>query len=824
MDLLDSTIEPNFFEERMKLLGIDPKGEQNIIRVRNPEAEFPMKTHEDCHIFSEDDKGNIRILVYDITGDLVTYEKMGDGKMSHINARTVPYYITRLKQPYKDKKGRDVKYLIPKGIGTYPFFPPSVVEKYKNKESIPVLVLTEGYFKAFKGAMHGLDIVGLSSITHYKDKETGGIHADILKIIRNCGTKVVIWLVDGDCNTLSESAINEGEDIFKKPNGFFSSSKMIKQLLEDVDVEKYFAHVMSDSLEGYPKGLDDLLIEGKDAADVIAKDLTTFSRPGTYFYRENITFSLGKLHRYFRLHSVNEFFMFHAEKYHSLKDKEFVWHGTKYKWDEEKQTCNIIVPADAKKFFRVGDQYHEKLEIPNKYQQLEKTFHRRQKSTITDDFGKKIIEHIPKYKAFCNVPDHINYQEVIHSCYNVYAPFEHEPEEGECPATIEFLKHIFGPGTIRWKHPKTGEIKEIPEVELGLDYIQLLYQRPQQILPILCLVSRENGTGKSTFAKWLKMIFTHNAAVVGNAELADNFNASWASKLLVICDEAKIDKQVVVEKVKALSTADKIFMNAKGKDHVEIDFFGKFIFLTNNEQNFIYASDDDVRYWVRKVPVIRSLNVRLLSAIQEEIPAFLNFLNKRKMATEEMHRAWFDPELIKTEALKKVIAHSLPTIEKELRSNLREKFLDFGCDVIMMTPDTIRKEFFNNKYEKNYIEDVLRERLKADTYHKLEYEGEQFKSLADLIKKHKDYDPGKVQKKYLVHRFNFPRWENKVKDGGMIEQVRVDVSGNGRPFVFHVDQFLTREEIETRHIDQEHRYANELMEEGKQKDPEELPF
>ena len=42
--------------------------------------------------------------------------------------------------------------------------------------------------------------------------------------------------------------------------------------------------------------------------------------------------------------------------------------------------------------------------------------------------------------------------------------------------------------------------------ELGLDYVQLLYQQPTQILPILCLVSKKNETGKTTFAKWLKVL------------------------------------------------------------------------------------------------------------------------------------------------------------------------------------------------------------------------------------------------------------------------------------------------------------------------------
>src|SRR5262249_10147970 len=155
-----------------------------------------------------------------------------------------------------------------------------------------------------------------------------------------------------------------------------------------------------------------------------------------------------------------------------------------------------------------------------------------------------------------------------------------EPEDGDCPMTLEFVKHIFD-----------------EHFDLGLDYLQLLYQRPTQVLPILCLVSKENQTGKSTFAKWLKQIFENNMAIVGNADLSNDFNGFWSTKLIVCCDEAFIEKKIIVERIKSLSTADRITMNQKGRDQVEIEFFGKFIMLTNNEDNFIYATEDDVRFW-----------------------------------------------------------------------------------------------------------------------------------------------------------------------------------------------------------------------------------
>ncbi len=758
--------EESYFEKRLKELGcIDPE----LYTVHNYQYGGALKGGEgfqdvSFQIFQKDADDNIRIFYPTLDGLKAQYKRK-DSKWSK------DFTITRLKNP----KG-EMKYAIPKGAGTLPFLPPSIIRKYQEKQKIDVLFLTEGAFKAFKGAMHGLDIIALTSITHAKDRYTMGLHEDIRIIIQTCQVKKVVWLVDGDCNRLSSKPIADIEDLRRRPNQFFQSVCDLKQYLDEFkDLEKWFIHPVSDDLEGLgkPKGIDDLLCAVPGMEHDVINDLLSFHKKGNYryFHKIQFTWSTAEVHRYFRLGNVDEFFLFHCNTREDLrKEKKFVFNGTQYEWDEEKNTCKVITPADAKNFFRVGDQYYEKFQIPNKYGELENVFHRRMKSTISDDHGKDFCRHIAKYKAFCNKPDHINYQDIIHACFNMYAPFEHEPDDGECENTIEFLKHIFGTKDIHFTHPKTNEKLVINELDLGLDYIQLLYQQPTQILPIICLVSKENGTGKSTFAKWLKLIFTQNVAIVGNADLANDFNASWASKLLVICDEAKIDKQVVIEKVKALSTADKLFMNAKGKDQIEIDFFAKFCLLTNNEENFIYASEEDVRYWIRKVPVASDLKVDLLKLMHDEIQPFLKFLNERKLSTDCLHRAWFDPKLIKTEALMKVVQNSKPTIEKEIRSKIREMFFLFDVDEIMMTPTKVSEEFFrSNRFEHNFVYKVLKDNMKL----------EQYKN-----------DEGNV----VTLRYKYPRYE-RIQENGRIDLKKVEVNDIGRPFIFTVDKFLLPDEI-----------------------------
>lgn len=812
-----------YFNERMQLYKITP--EVNQVKLwRNVEHK---NTLVPVPVFSACDKG-IKIIVYTLDRTLITYKPEqkteADGEGVIKRAWSKEYAIIRLHTPIIDGKGSDRKYEIPKGAGTYPFFPPQLIDKYDRKQHIKTLVLTEGYFKAFKGAMCGLDIVGLSSITHYKDKETGALHSDILKLIRQCNVQNVIWLADGDCNRISLKALESDDDIYKRPNQFFNSCHNIKRMLDNEDVNKFFAHVDSIGLKGMPKGLDDVLLDFPENSDEIVQDLLNISKPGKWFVRHDITYTTHAIRQYFCLHDVNKFVEFHHEQllklariespalkekdFVGLKGKEFNWNGTRYRWNHENNCADIIVPGEAKNYFRVGDQYYEKLVVPNKYGDLDKQFHPRQKQTIVDDYTKEFVKHIPKYKSFCNVPSHSNYQEIIHNCYNMYHPFEHTAAEGECPYTLKFLQHIFGSGTVRVQHKEKGTI-EVSELDLGLDYVQLLYQQPQQTLPILCLVSKENNTGKTTLGKWLRLIFTQNVAIVGNQDLSNDFNGHWAGKLVVVCDETKIDKLVVVEKIKSLSTADKMFMNKKGRDQQEIEFFAKFILNSNNEENFIYASDEDQRYWIRKVPVIQELFVGMLDEMREEIPAFLHMLDQRKLKTEKMHRGWFYPELIKTDALRKVIQFSKSTAEKELRENIRNMFFDHGVPEITMTLEAIKEEFFKGRsFERNYLRNVIKDQMKVDYYHEYEYNGVEYKTL-DALKAAVEAAgesllSAKYKTLYKVTRHTYAKWEQFRKtDTGSHETKRVIVKSNGRPFVFHREKFLLPEEVKNLIVDPE---------------------
>ena len=815
----------SYFQERLQLLGITE--EDNQIKLLQYDSEAAANVLKPVPIFREHKKG-IEIIVYTIHRELIRIEKDGAGRKDGTKMKD-HWSIVRLETPAIKPNGDTMKYQMPKGHGSYPFFPPALLDKFDAATQIKTLYITEGFFKAFKGAMHGLDIVGVASITHLKNKETGGLHADILELVKQCKVERVVWLTDGDVFDLSSKANDPKEqvDLYKRPYSFYSSIATFKTLLDDYDVEKWFMHINTDQIHqehpdqprGQYKGLDDVLIAfPNDTADIVA-DLQQVSKRGRWIKKYNITTSTNPVYNEFRFRDVTEFFLWHVDRKEISQDKEFIFHGSRYRYDDEKGSCKLLVPGAASDYCRVGTQYYKFVKVPNKYGQMERQLLGWDKTTIIDDHGKDFLKHVSKYQAFCNVPDHINYQLVIHNCLNVYNPLDFQPQEenatiDDFPNIYGFMVHIFGHNKVHFKDPGSGDKKEYSMLELGMDYVQLIYQRPWQKLPILCLVSKENNTGKSTFGKLLKQILGGNCAVVGNQDLAGDFNKHWATKALVICDETKIDKQAVIEKVKSLSTAEKIMMNSKGKDHVEIDCFIKFMFITNNEENFIYASEDDIRYWIIKVPTITKENPGLMDNMIEEIPAFLNFLSRRKMVTDNLNRMWFHPSLLKTEALRRVIEYSKPTVEKEIIEYMRDAFMDFGCDEIYMSGEDVRKEILNNRYERNYVAKVLKDSLKLDMFHVWDFEGKEYPHDGDALKAAmQKYEVEELQalslikKVYKTKRYSYPKM---AEDPAKKERNRSEVSCLGRPYIFKKERFLTAEQLAHFKPDPEQKHISEM--------------
>lgn len=302
--------------------------------------------------------------------------------------------------------------------------------------------------------------------------------------------------------------------------------------------------------------------------------------------------------------------------------------------------------ADEIPYVRVGIVFYRMIRRPTIYGESVLILVRWSRETIVQDHGKAFLKKVPKYLGFCCIPNHVNYQRVIGDFYNTYNDISYQPIqlrdtmdgfEKELMASLHFVKHIFG-----------------AQFEQGLDYLKILFLYPTQILPIVCLVSKERSTGKSTFLKWLKEIFGLNMTYIKGDSFSSQFNSDWASMLLVAIDEVFFDKKEITERLKYLSTTNKDKLEQKGKDREEIDFFAKFILCSNNEDNFIQIDDDEIRFWVLKINSIKSENTEFLNQLIKEIPYFLRYLIERPFFREKSSRMWFKTEHLKTSALKKL--------------------------------------------------------------------------------------------------------------------------------------------------------------------------
>ncbi|MBA5629223.1 primase-helicase family protein [Moheibacter lacus] len=361
-------------------------------------------------------------------------------------------------------------------------------------------------------------------------------------------------------------------------------------------------------------------------------------------------------------------------------------------------------------YLRVGTTYYKTIEKPLISGDKISILVRWNRETIVSDHGKTYVSQVPKYDGFCCIPSHLNYQQIIDGFYNIYNEIPYLPDKvknekrkgtEEIPFSIGFMKHIFG-----------------EQLELGLDYLKILLESPTQMLPILCLVSKERATGKSTFIKWLKEIFGLNMTYIKGDSFSSQFNADWAAMLIVAIDEVFFDKKEITERLKYLSTTNKDKVEAKGKDREEIDFFAKFILCSNNEDNFIQIDENEIRFWIIKVKPIQTENTEFLHNLIKEIPHFLSYLIKRPFHTQKQTRMWFSHSEIRTKALQKLVWKNNNKLESKIIELLYEFFESTEDDAIQFIPQDVfsmlGKMFRNHYWTVNDVRKLLKENWKLE--------------------------------------------------------------------------------------------------------------
>lgn len=356
---------------------------------------------------------------------------------------------------------------------------------------------------------------------------------------------------------------------------------------------------------------------------------------------------------------------------------------------------------DIKQYIRVGTDYLKEINLPLISGDSTKIYSKWNKHTIIDDFGRDALNKIKKYEGFCIIPSHLDYKKEVNNFINRYEPLSYKiSEKGDWKNIELFLQHIFN-----------------EQYEIGLDYLTILWKNPIQILPILCLVSSERNTGKSTFLKLLKLIFEGNMTINKNEDFRSRFNSDWASKLIIAIDEVLLDKKEDSERIKNLSTSGHYKSESKGVDKAEIEFFGKFILCSNNEENFIKTDNKEIRYWVRKIEPFTEENPNLLEMMKDEVPNFIWFLTNREIKTKRTTRMWFTKEQIHTKALDVLVNGNKTYTEKELEDFIIEQFQTLEMDELCYSTNDLIEELnkANIRVTKSYISTIITEHFKLES-------------------------------------------------------------------------------------------------------------
>lgn len=323
------------------------------------------------------------------------------------------------------------------------------------------------------------------------------------------------------------------------------------------------------------------------------------------------------------------------------------------------------------------------------------------KEAITDDHSRGFLKRIVKFDAFITKPSNINYQRFYKMFFNMYKPFPHTPHPqrrspSDFPAIHGLMKHIFG-----------------QQLVLGYEYFKVLYERPEQKLPVLCLVSEERQTGKTTLLNFMQMLFGPNFGMVNSEVLTSSFNSAYAHLNIVGIDETVIEKASAVEKIKMLATADTLMVNMKNVQEYPIEFFGKIVLATNKETDFMRIDNDEIRFWVRKPGVLSDIDPKLHEKLVKEIPDFLSYLKHMQMTERKETRMVFTAEEIANAQLAAVKRESRSGLHKDLELYLKELFFQRNVDEVQLATIDIKNLFFekDSKIGINYIRKVIEKEM-----------------------------------------------------------------------------------------------------------------
>lgn len=366
------------------------------------------------------------------------------------------------------------------------------------------------------------------------------------------------------------------------------------------------------------------------------------------------------------------------------------------------QAANDLKKAKGRRYIRVNTKY---------YKIINDELVVYDKQTIRDETPKDFYRSIPAYDGFVNEPAYFDFQQEITKgegiFWNLHVPLPYTPEEGSWATIEKLLKHVF---------------KE--QYEMALDWFQLLLTNPKQPLPIPCLVSEEQNTGKTSVLKLVQYLIPGNTAAISIDAFADQFNAHFVSKHVVLIDETEtegtMNGKTISSKLKRWVTQETVVRNEKLGAITEIPFYGKVMMCSNHEDNFIRVEDEDTRYWIVKPKGNTKEDPDFYTKIKKECKHFTYHLQHRKMATStKQGRLWFSKDQIRTKAFETAVESGKSNIYHDLKELILEDLLNMRRDEWWYTATELRMLLGNPKsFGFNHLKKTIEKTFKKSSFKK----------------------------------------------------------------------------------------------------------
>lgn len=464
--------------------------------------------------------------------------------------------------------------------------------------------------------------------------------------------------------------------------------------------------------------------------------------------------------------------------------------------------------ADIKSFKRVGVNYFKWVVVMNaKTMKPELTFEKWSPEIIKLDYCRKwksFLDDIPSYDTFCVRPNFTNLQQshidvdtvsgMVSHNYNLVKPLTYTPEKWEnnenlslskFPTIQMFLSHVFGNETSSWENPALGD-----PLTMIIDCLRIKFQKPTHLLPVVCLLSREQETGKSTFFDFMQDIFGSNAVTITKDHLESQFNTTYADRLIICAEEIKLTAKDIdlKNKLKHLATAPKIFYNPKGIAQREIEYYGWLMMSSNHEHDFLQLEQDDKRFWITKLKSIEKKDPNLRAKMVAEVPAFAGYLLNTAIFHPQETRIWFAPKYIENQNRTDIIKQTRTALDKAITYAVTNVFLTF-----LVTEERSKE----NNIEVTFKCDINSLTYLVNTYSRYKVDNTQ---IRDWIANNKGLKPGEV--------ISFKVPEVYDTEGNIVYR-----NGKGRAITFVYFDWVTEEDLNTEEMKEIHaRLLKELNE------------